>query len=564
MLENSVTFTFNASELTLQCNSDQTLKEIFERYSTKIEKDLSDIYFVYGGQTIKDQNQTLSSLNNFNNTTSILVYPYDFGHRELKKKKSKHIICPQCYHSSIINIKNYKLILSDCEKKHKSIKLKINEFENTQFLNESIIKCDGDECENIKSKTFNNQFYKCFDCGKKLCPLCKTKHDKNHKIVLDYDLIDFFCNSHLNEKFICFCKNCNKNLCLLCKIQHLNLNHEIIDFDKMIIELNENNLEEKIEILKKNVEEIISKLNQVLENLEKYKNIYNDIKKDMENRNYQLLKSILNFEQFNNQFLFKDIDDINNIDDIKKKFNYIMNIYDRMNDEDNASIKIIYKTKKNKQYIKIFGEDFVNNNIGKCNIAINYNEYELSEKLKYKDFNINTDNPYFELKLTGIDNITNMSFIFKDCESLYSIPDLNKWDTSKITDMNNLFFYCTSLNSLPDISNWDTKNVKNMSWMFCGCTSLKNIPNISKWNVSNVKSMKGMFFDCKKLVELPDISLWDMRNVDDLSGMFKYCTSLESIPDISKWNVKSDVDTKDMFYNCKMSLSIPDKFKLKL
>ena len=303
MVETQVTFTFEALDQTLQCTTEQTLKEIFQRYANKIHKNIADIYFMFGGHQIEDQNQKLSSLHNFNNTTPILVFPYDFGSPKIEKKKSTHIICPQCYHSSIINIENYKLILSDCEKKHKSIKLKISEFENTQYIDESVIKCSN--CENIKAKTFNNQFYKCCNCGQNLCPMCKVKHDKVHKYILDYDLIDFYCNSHPNEKFTCFCKNCNKNLCFLCKKEHLN--HEIIDFEDMIIELNEKDFEEKIEILKKNIEKIISSLNNVLDDLEKYNNIFKSVKNDMENRNYQLLKNILNFANFNNQITFPNI-----------------------------------------------------------------------------------------------------------------------------------------------------------------------------------------------------------------------------------------------------------------
>ena len=39
-----------------------------------------------------------------------------------------------------------------------------------------------------------------------------------------------------------------------------------------------------------------------------------------------------------------------------------------------------------------------------------------------------------------------------------------------------MFYECNSLNSLPDISKWDTSNVKNMSWMFGECLSTINIP----------------------------------------------------------------------------------------
>ena len=35
--------------------------------------------------------------------------------------------------------------------------------------------------------------------------------------------------------------------------------------------------------------------------------------------------------------------------------------------------------------------------------------------------------------------------------------------------MSYMFEDCISLKSLPDISNWNTNNVTNMSGMFCNC-----------------------------------------------------------------------------------------------
>ena len=41
-------------------------------------------------------------------------------------------------------------------------------------------------------------------------------------------------------------------------------------------------------------------------------------------------------------------------------------------------------------------------------------------------------------------------------------------ETKIITDMSYMFYECRSLQSLPDISKWDTKNSTDMSWMFDG------------------------------------------------------------------------------------------------
>ena len=58
--------------------------------------------------------------------------------------------------------------------------------------------------------------------------------------------------------------------------------------------------------------------------------------------------------------------------------------------------------------------------------------------------------------------------MFYECESLISLPDISKWNTSKVTDISNMFYECELLISLPDISKWDTSKIIDMSYMFLG------------------------------------------------------------------------------------------------
>ena len=43
-----------------------------------------------------------------------------------------------------------------------------------------------------------------------------------------------------------------------------------------------------------------------------------------------------------------------------------------------------------------------------------------------------------------------------------------------------IFYNCHSIESIPDISKWDLTNVHDLSYMFYGCSSLKSLPDISK------------------------------------------------------------------------------------
>ena len=164
-----------------------------------------------------------------------------------------------------------------------------------------------------------------------------------------------------------------------------------------------------------------------------------------------------------------------------------------MSEKDISVINIVYDiNKENKKYINIFGNEFVKNNKNKCRMIIENKEYEICEKCKIKFYNKNK----LEIKLKGIDKINDMSYMFKGCSSLSSLPDISKWNTNNVSNMSYMFSKCSSLSSLPDISKFNTINVNDMSWMFEGCSSLSSLPDISKWNTNKVYDMSFMFYRC--------------------------------------------------------------------
>jgi len=59
-----------------------------------------------------------------------------------------------------------------------------------------------------------------------------------------------------------------------------------------------------------------------------------------------------------------------------------------------------------------------------------------------------------------------------------------------------MFRNCNSLISLPDISEWDTHKVRHIDDMFNGCNSLSSFPNIFKWNLSNVYARENVYKEC--------------------------------------------------------------------
>ena len=188
-----------------------------------------------------------------------------------------------------------------------------------------------------------------------------------------------------------------------------------------------------------------------------------------------------------------------------------------------------------------------------CRIIYNNKEYDLTETFNCENIKDNI----LKIKLKGINNATDLSWMFEGCSQLSKLSNFADWDTSYVLDMSCLFRYCKFL-ELPDISNWNTSNVGNMGYMFSQCSSLQSLPDISNWNTSKVENMGFMFSECPSLKSLPDISNWNTSNVGNMQRMFYKCSSLQSLPDISKWNTSNVLCTESMFKDCRSLKSLPD------
>ena len=142
-------------------------------------------------------------------------------------------------------------------------------------------------------------------------------------------------------------------------------------------------------------------------------------------------------------------------------------------------------------------------------------------------------------------------------ETKFKHIDISDWNVSNVTDMHYMFSDCEELESVGDISKWDVSSVTNMSYMFCGCKKLKSVVDISKWDVSNVTNMEFMFNSCNNFNQ--DLSGWNVSKVIYMGGMFYDCKSFNQ--DISKWNVSNVRHNLSMFYNCPIKKEYKPKFK---
>ena len=324
-----ITFIYNDNEIPMQCTKGEKLKDIMERLSNKIDVSKENIYGLYNGKILDEEMKEDKIRKDENNKRIILIYDYDKSSVVNNNIiKSNEVICPRCNENCLIKIKDYKVILYNCKDNHETI-LSMNEYEETQKINLSNIKCNKCNTKN-KGNTFNNEFYKCLNCNINICPLCKSNHDKGHNII-KYNDKNYLCSQH-GASFFGYCNNCKKNICSFCEDEHNN--HDVITYGKIIKD--KNKIVESNILLRKDIntfndvaKKIINKLNIVIKNFEIYlginKNIIDNI--NNKNKNYELLSNIMNI---NNNNIHNDIKTIINEKDINIQFNNIMNIYNLM------------------------------------------------------------------------------------------------------------------------------------------------------------------------------------------------------------------------------------------
>ena len=184
-----VTFDYESLNIDIQCNLNDKMKDIINKFLVKIKKnDQNILYYLYNGSRINEEltfNEQANDYDKYRKKMNILVTNDEENKSENEITKSNDIICPDCNENILINIKDFKINLSQCKNKHTINNILLNIFEETQKIDLSKIICQICN-KNNKGNTHNNEFYICNTCNKSICPLCKSIHDKTHNII-NYD-----------------------------------------------------------------------------------------------------------------------------------------------------------------------------------------------------------------------------------------------------------------------------------------------------------------------------------------------------------------------------------------
>ena len=371
-----VIFNFEGINTTIQCNIEEKMIDIIDKFKIKAEinDNNNNFFYLYNGSSIRQELKFIEQANKLDKTRkkmNILVTKNDIDKQEdIKEIISKDIICPECYENILINIKEFKINLYGCKNEHIQENILLNIFEELNKINITHLKCNI--CNNKYKQIVDiDNFFICNKCDKNMCLICKSNHDKSHKII-NYIDKKYVCKKH-DESYTKYCKNCMEDICILCENDHKA--HDIFDLSKILISKNE------LEILMKGLSEAIHKfkfkinimekiLNRMVIILETFYKVNNDIinNYDTSKRNFHKLENI-NFIKNYNKKLIKEL---NKVIEEDKIYEYSLNNFynedgDKYFGETKNGLKegngILYYNKENQYKRKRYEGEFKNDKL---------------------------------------------------------------------------------------------------------------------------------------------------------------------------------------------------------
>ena len=324
-----VIFNYEGMITTIQCEINQKMNEIIDKFLIKSENKDKNLFYLYNGNQINNGltfEEQANEIDKKRNKMNIVVNTTDEEMDELKEIASKEIICPNCKENALLDINNFKINLYGCKNNHNIKDILLYKYDETQKINISNIKCNICN-KNNKGNTRDNLFYICSTCNKNICPLCKSVHDKEH-IIINYDDKNYICSQH-KEPFNKFCETCKKNICLICESNHSG--HSFLELGALLTDEKDllkiqGDLKNVIDKFKDKINYIYEIFNKMIDLLNIFYNINNNIIKDYNKnkRNYYILKN-LNYLKNNNENLIKKLKDLINNDNLSGLFEYTVN-----------------------------------------------------------------------------------------------------------------------------------------------------------------------------------------------------------------------------------------------
>ena len=405
----NVIFILDGVELPIQCNRNDVMKDICQKYSNKVERNINTLVFLYGGSQLNFNLKFKEVITNKDsNEMKVLVY----------SNETDEFICPKCGEKIKLNTEKIDDIILSINNLKETI-------DSAKFMLENVIKISTVNNVNVQLKGINIIIDSLIEGVKKTKEKVKNLLNENKNIEnknIENKNIENKNNenNYITAEIIIKEDNINKN------VRILNSYEECLRIEKYFWVRNEK-YKNEAEIRKCEI-----KINDTLIPFNysykfKSKGIYT-IKYSFQNK----LK--------NTCFMFYECSSLTKIN--LSNFN-----------SDNV-IDMAYMFYECSSLTNINLSNFNTNNVTNMEGMF----WECSSLTNINLSNFNTS------------NVTDMGYMFYECLSLTDI-NLSNFNTSKVTNMEGMFYECSSLTNI-DLSNFNTNNVSKINGMFGRCESL--------------------------------------------------------------------------------------------
>jgi len=478
------------------------ITDILRKYANTKNKNINQLYFSYNGKFLSfNAKRNIKNLGN----REITIFVYCTKKREPNEKLKNTIINK----NNLFNLSNTKFDIITCEQCYSIPKLtlinqnKVKIYCKTCGINiikdisyfKKFIKKSKEEKIDLPNCTYNKNHKSkstkyCLQCNKYLCGDCIKNHKisfegKNHLMIQQEIQNRYYCQKEGHQEYILerYCKKCEEYLCSKCKCSHENsLYYSIYSFDNPI---NKSKINEVIENLNKFEEVIKSEelnLNNYIEELENkiksLKEIFNKYKERNKAiflffklliHNYKKMNIIRNYNLENNIFENGNFDLTNSDNFIKENDNFFSN------ECFHSKYNKLYSFYMNKNHIK----------------TLNYCEYFVTQKFCNND----------KIKKIIFIDDQKIIFIFYNNQNLYYLYEKkdNEYEIIKKLNSNSSF--------VRDI--YPLKNDKFLS------THEKNeiiLWKINEDNIASIGLIKGVYFITFDLFNKDNCFLIEKKN----------------------------------------------------
>ena len=526
-----IIFTFEGKETTIECSKEDKMKDICQKYSSKIESNLDSLLFLYGGNQLNLESSFENQANSIDKSENKMII-------SVFKKEESDLECPKCGDKIQFNFGPLKDILSS----NNNI---IDNIAGIKLIIENIVKNSLVEVVNVQLKNVNTIL-------NSINEEIKTNIETLKNIIKDKDIINKKVDNNETMNLNDF-----QNKSVISGILDVDIN----DIENGIILFNSDYdydmdfyLEDKKVSLEKDFDNNW-RLNYSFITTGKYAfwMVFNDIVTDMEGF-FATGPNIYSLD-----FSLFDSTNLTNMRILFNKCKKLKEIkgFDKLNTSKVIDMEGLFQNCITLEYIDL--SNFDTSNV--TNMAFMFNHCNRLKEIKGLDKFITSKATTMEgmfqscFKLEFIDvssfdtsNVEIMNFMFVDCFKLKGIKGINKLNTKKVTNMTGMFENCLSLKYL-NIENFDTSNVTNMSYMFNKCKKLKEIKGMDKFNTINLTTTYAMFQFCTEIEKI-DLSGFDTSNVTNMSYMFNKCKKLKEIKGLNTFITKNVKDMARMFNEC--------------